>query len=334
MQKYFYLIVLGVLLSHPVSAQYTIHVLNPWASDTCAGHADSLRMLGNNTVGYYPGSSLTPEGGNWFFYVYPTDALSFQFVDWCGPQAYQGSVSYHYSINLDSTLMKFPVGTNEIWIVIPDTSQKPIISNQPPAGNKVVYFLSPWDIGAPTIQFNGNSSIKMKMDTSIALCGWFKYYYYGKTDSAQVKFTTRLIAPYFQASESAKEITSICRQRWQIPTRFGSCRSVTPQASRQSRRSIPAYRPLVNGRSCWELRFETSTARNTRILTLAEPNRLVTGRTTITAPNQGHSKRHARPRRQTDAQPNEPMPGGQFQLVQDRYPRYCQWSGLYQCNVL
>jgi fibro-slime domain-containing protein len=199
MQKYFYLIVLSVLLGHPVSAQYTIHVLNPWASDTCAGHADSLRMLGNNTVGYYPGSSLTPEGANWFFYVYQTRTLSFQFVDWCGPQAYQGSVSYRYSINLDSTLMNLPAGTNEIWIVIPDTSQKPIISAQPPAGNKVVYFLSPWDIGAPLVQFKGMSSIKMKMDTSIALCGWFKYYYYGKTDSAQVKFTNSLDSTVFSS---------------------------------------------------------------------------------------------------------------------------------------
>ena len=195
------MIVLGLLLGQSAFAQYTVHVLNPWISDTCSGHKDSLRMLGNNEVGYYPGTELTPEGGNWFFYIYKTRAgLSFKFVDWCGPQPYQDTVSYRYSINLDSTLMRFPVGTNEIWIVIPGMFTPPIITNQPPAGNKVVYFLSPWEIGAPSVQFKGMSPVKMKMDTSIALCGWFKYYYYGKIDSAQVKFINSLDSAVYSSA--------------------------------------------------------------------------------------------------------------------------------------
>jgi fibro-slime domain len=192
MLKFIYMVILGLLLGQSVVAQYTVHVLNPYVADTCAWHRDSLRMGGNGVVGYYPGSSMKPEGGNWFYYTYQTRALSFTITNWCNASIYQGYVTYRYTINLDSTLMKFPVGTTEIWIVIPDTTQLPIISNQPPAGNKVVYFLSPWDIGAPSIQFRSMAPVKMKMDTSIALCGWFKYYYYGKTDSAQVKFINSL----------------------------------------------------------------------------------------------------------------------------------------------
>ena len=192
MPRFLCVLCLIILLGRSASAQFTVHVLNPWSTDTCAWHRDSLRMGGNNFVGYYPGSGMRPEGGNWFFYTYQTRALSFQIVNWCGPSDWQGRVVYRYTINLDSTLMKFPSGTNEIWIVVQDTTKLPIISAGPPPGNKVVYFLSPWDIGAPLVQFDGLASIKMKMDTSIALCGWFKYYYYGKPVNARAKFMNSL----------------------------------------------------------------------------------------------------------------------------------------------
>jgi fibro-slime domain-containing protein len=200
MLKFIYMVVLGLLLGQSVVAQYTVHVLNPYVADTCAWHRDSLRMGGNGVVGYYPGSSMKPEGGNWFYYTYQTRALSFTITNWCNASIYQGYVTYRYTISLDSALMKFPIGTTEIWISIPDTTKLPIITAQPPAGNKVVYFLSPWDIGAPSVQFRGMAPVKMKMDTSIALCGWFKYYYYGKTDSAQVKFINSLDSTVYSSA--------------------------------------------------------------------------------------------------------------------------------------
>ncbi|MGB7568055.1 MAG: fibro-slime domain-containing protein, partial [Chitinivibrionales bacterium] len=200
MPKFFKIIPLTLFLYGSVFAQYTVHVLNPWSGDTCEWRRDSLRMSGNNTVGYYPGSEMTSQGGSWFFYTYQTDPVSFTLVNWCGPQVYQGWTTYRYTINLDSALMKLPKGTTEIWIIIPDTTQLPIITSQPPAGNKVVYFLSPWDIGAPSIQFRSMAPVKMKMDTSIALCGWFKYYYYGPTDSAQVKFMNSLDSTVYSSA--------------------------------------------------------------------------------------------------------------------------------------
>ena len=67
MPRFLCVLCLIILLGRSASAQFTVHVLNPWSTDTCAWHRDSLRMGGNNFVGYYPGSGMRPEGGNWFF---------------------------------------------------------------------------------------------------------------------------------------------------------------------------------------------------------------------------------------------------------------------------
>ena len=91
--------------------------------------------------------------------------------------------------------MRFPTDTitNEFWIVITNTAQPPVIMDHPPAGYKVICFLSPWDVGRSLIQFKGAKGIRnMKMDTSLAMCGWFKGFYFGATDSAKVKFVNSL----------------------------------------------------------------------------------------------------------------------------------------------
>jgi fibro-slime domain-containing protein len=209
-------------------------------------------MGGNNVVGYYPGSGMRPEGGNWFFYTYQTRALSFQIVNWCGPSDWQGRVVFRYTINLDSTLMKFPSGTNELWIVIPDTTQLPLITNRPPAGNKVVYFLSPWDIGAPLVQFDGLASIKMKMDTSIALCGWFKYYYYGKPADARAKFINSLDSTVYSSAGTGNgnfiDLSGVLASSdtaWVLPVPLPNG---PPSVSRQyPNQSAPCQRSLLLG---------------------------------------------------------------------------------------
>ena len=252
MPRFLCAVFLTIALGHSAFAQYTAHVLNPWSADTCAWHRDSLRMGGNNVVGYYPGSSMMPEGGNWFFYTYQTRSISFQIVSWCGPDVWRDRVVYRYTINLDSTLMKFPSGTNEIWIVITDTTQLPRITSQPPAGNKVVYFLSPWDIGAPLVQFDGLASIKMKMDTSIALCGWFKYYYYGKPANARAKFINSLdsivyssVGPGNGNFIDLSAVLASSDTAWVLPVPYPNG---APSVSRQyPNQSAPCQRSLLLG---------------------------------------------------------------------------------------
>ena len=203
MSRFFYLLLVTIAINQSVSAQVTIHVLNPWRTDTCAWHRDSLRMVGNNYVGYYPGSSMAPEGADWFFYSYSDLTVPFKLTDWCGPNSYDGLVTYRYTLHLDSILMKLPSGTKNIWIVISDTTKLPTITSTPPTGSnfKVIYFLNPWDIGGALIQYSGLSSMpKMAMDTSSARCGWFIGYC--AIDTPKVKFLNSLDSSVFSSNGS------------------------------------------------------------------------------------------------------------------------------------
>src|SRR5271157_2601099 len=138
MPKYFKIIALALFLCGSVFADFTIHVYNPWANDTSAARRDSLRMVGNSDVGYYPGSSMQSEGGGWFYYTYTavlkTDWTDFNLVDWVGPASWQGYVSYSHTFRIDSLFAQFPASTNEIWIVVNDTSQPPQVYDVPPHG--------------------------------------------------------------------------------------------------------------------------------------------------------------------------------------------------------
>jgi len=87
----------------------------------------------------------------------------------------------------------------------------------------------------------GMAPVKMKMDTSIALCGWFKYYYYGKTDSAQVKFINSLDSTvYSSAGIGPGNFIDLSRGPQKTPTRSGSCRASLPNGP-----SLPTA-PLVS----------------------------------------------------------------------------------------
>jgi len=134
----------GVLLVECSFADFTIHVLNPWENDTSALRRDSLRMVGNNEVGYYPGTSMTPEGGGWFYYTYKThlktDSLNFIIADWIGPGSWRGYVTYSKAFRIDSLFAPFPASVNELWIAIPDTNQQPQIYDHFPGTTKIHSF--------------------------------------------------------------------------------------------------------------------------------------------------------------------------------------------------
>ncbi|MBN2036713.1 MAG: fibro-slime domain-containing protein [Chitinispirillaceae bacterium] len=194
-----YSLILALFLFQTAFSQVTVHVLNPWRNNTCDWHRDSLRMSGNNIVGYYPGSGMAPEGGSWFYYVYPQSNVNFMLVNWCGPDVWQERVEYRFTFNLDSILNTFSVRPNEIWVTIPDTTGPPIITDRPPLGCKWIYFLNPWPIGAPLVMIEGFGSPKMRMDTSITRCGWFKFPFYGDPATARVKFMNSLDSTIFSS---------------------------------------------------------------------------------------------------------------------------------------
>jgi hypothetical protein len=137
MHSFFKLLFWGVLFGQCSFADFTIHVLNPWENDTSALLRDSLRMAGNNEVGYYPGTTMIPEGNGWFYYTYKTETVSFEIVDWIGPAEFQGRVVYPKAFRLDSLFALFPATTNELWIATNDTSDPPVITDYPPGTTRL-----------------------------------------------------------------------------------------------------------------------------------------------------------------------------------------------------
>jgi fibro-slime domain-containing protein len=125
---------------------------------------------------------MTPEGGNWFYFVYASRTNSFALVTYCGPATWQGWVSYKngYNFNIDSLLMRFPTGTNELWITIGDSTQPPQFYDKP-LTSKVIYIFNPWPNNSSQISIDNRPPMKMQARTDI--CGWYTCYYVGPVDS-------------------------------------------------------------------------------------------------------------------------------------------------------
>lgn len=180
-----------LLFCEGIYGQVTVHILNPWRNDTCAGHRDTLLLQGDPAAGlnWSPGVAMPSEGGGWFNYAFDKPGYFVaRIASYCGPETWRGWVEYELSFNLDTIFGKYSEGTRDIWIAIADSTLPMVITDQPPVGAKFIYFLSAWSIGAPRIIINGYGSPKMSMDTSISRCGWFKYPYLGSLDSVHVKF--------------------------------------------------------------------------------------------------------------------------------------------------
>ena len=183
MTKLFYAALFSFLFCQTAFADFTIHILSPWANDTSALLADSLRMSGNSEAGYYPGASMYPEGGGWFYYTYTTlvktDDVYMNIVDWIGPGAWQGGVSWSRTLHSDSLFAPFPATTNELWIDLSDTLHPKIYAVPP--HSKVIYFFNPWPDNSSQIAIDNRPPMKMQMRTDI--CGWYTCYFVGPPDS-------------------------------------------------------------------------------------------------------------------------------------------------------
>lgn len=177
-----------VAICHSINAQLTIHVLSPWRDDNAEERRENLRVQGNEAVGYYPGTDMTSEGNGWFYYTYdplPQHSPVMQFVNWIGPQLHVGRVEYSYKFSIDSMLALYP--TNELWIVILDTLQPPVIYDVPP-NSKVIKLFNPWPDNSPQMIIGNNAPLRMQHDDEH--CGWYIYYYAGSLDRlTQLKFT-------------------------------------------------------------------------------------------------------------------------------------------------
>jgi fibro-slime domain-containing protein len=151
-------------------------------------------MEGNTEVGLYPGSSMTPEGGGWFYFTYKTlnklalgQFPNFNLVDWIGPSVWQGYVSYSRAFRIDSLFAPFPSLTNELWIAITDTNVPAQVYDRPPEA-KVLYLLNPWPNNSPQMIIGDGKPLQMR--SRLDICGWYAWFFMGTSDSLwNVKFT-------------------------------------------------------------------------------------------------------------------------------------------------
>jgi fibro-slime domain-containing protein len=197
-------ILLILLLSSVVSAEFTIHILNPWADDAVADRRDSLRMLGNAHVGYYPGTLMKNEGNGWFYYVYPdsmrksSSNIQFSLVTWIGDtsksfnqrQLYGGVIGSGTGkvFYIDSLFAKVSTGVDEIWIELNSNSTKPPVVRATPVKSKVVNIFNPWPATSPKMIVGKNAAVQMRIRED--LCGWYRYYFVGPVENLDgVTFT-------------------------------------------------------------------------------------------------------------------------------------------------
>lgn len=186
-----------LLLSSVVSAEFTIHILNPWADDAVADRRDSLRMLGNAHVGYYPGTLMKNEGNGWFYYVYPdsmrksSSNIQFSLVTWIGDtsksynqrQLYGGVIGSGTGkvFYIDSLFAKVGPGVDEIWIELNSNSTKPPIVRDAPVKSKVINIFNPWPATSPKMIVGKNAAVQMRIRED--LCGWYRYYFVGPVEN-------------------------------------------------------------------------------------------------------------------------------------------------------
>lgn len=185
----------GVTLSLQAAPEgIIVHLLHPWADDTArAQHAPYIQ---SSESGWYPGTVMSSEGGNWYTYVFETstrltnDRFSFaSFIplpnnDYNAQSNMQPAPQMIFSTIFANQLPD----VREVWIVPHGLTNPPDLLFSPPSGGKIISFLNPWDLGAPRLEFEHAGISYMKRDKRENRCGWFSFSYYGKTDALGIRF--------------------------------------------------------------------------------------------------------------------------------------------------
>jgi fibro-slime domain-containing protein len=201
----FWRFLIVILVIQNCFAEITVHILNPWRNDTCAGHRDSLLLQGDPVSGlnWSPGKALPYEGGGWFFYVFPkAQYFVSRLATFCGPETWRGWAEYNLNFLLDTFLLRFPASTKEIWIMIPDINLPAEVFDCPPGG-KLIFLFNPWPDNSPRMSI-GQWPIK-QMHPRPGYCGWYSGIYVGPIENlSNVCFTD-----YFHTQQySANGLTS------------------------------------------------------------------------------------------------------------------------------
>jgi fibro-slime domain-containing protein len=170
----------------------TIHILNPWAKDSA--RANSPVYIQSSESGWYPGTQMTLDGGNWLTYTFknttPTTNDRFQLM------------SAYPTIN--DNRLNYPTGTSQlvfkdlfaghesatdIWLLVTDPSKAPQIQfTSPPY--KVFRFFKPWEMGGSYMEIKNGGSFRLKGLGDY--CGWLTLKQFTDSTRFLVKFRNSL----------------------------------------------------------------------------------------------------------------------------------------------
>ena len=180
----------------------TIHILHPWADDP-ARVVYPPYVISAET-GWYPGTPMNAEGGDWYTYTFvklnrtTNDRMEFasyipsQYNRYGDPAQFPSGQQLVFK----TVFAGQSADINEVWI-IPSATGAPKLLFSPPPGGKVIFFLNPWNLGAPRIRVGGYGIAAMQPDRRSDRCSWFFYHYYGPADSLAVSFMNSLDSTWY-----------------------------------------------------------------------------------------------------------------------------------------
>lgn len=166
-----------------IIAQTTIHIYNPWSNDSAR---TNLYVRGAEP-GYYPGTLLIQEPGNWYSYTFNTTTIeskdSINIVSVIPTQYDQYSAPLAYNVAPLNTIFTDHETATEAWIKVSANGAQ-TFSFDPPPG-KMICFYNPWDLGAPLLRYN-NISLRMRWNPN--RCGWYSYTFPSEIKDINIKF--------------------------------------------------------------------------------------------------------------------------------------------------
>ena len=198
---------LSFLVINIVSLAYSqsgviIHVIHPWADDP--GRAMYPPYVISSETGWYPGTPMSAEGGDWYTYRFSqltrTTNDRVEFASYIPTSFNRYDDPENYPTANQFVLLTIFQGTNkninEVWIIPSATGSAQFLFSPPPGG-KVISFLNPWELGAPRIHVENMGIASMRGNRQSDRCGWFSYSYFGDVDSLQLRFMNSMDSLYY-----------------------------------------------------------------------------------------------------------------------------------------
>jgi fibro-slime domain-containing protein len=188
-----------------IQGAFTIYLLDPWAKDP--SRDSSLTYIESGEPGWYPGSLMTNDYGNWLMYTFRSatttsnDRIEFMNVIPSTNDQYDKKAYYRGGPSqlLIKNIFAGHENATEVWITVTDTTKPPQIQFESPPC-KVIRFFKPWDFGGAYIEIKGVGSFRMRGLGDY--CGWLTNKYENASKNISVRFMNTVDSTYYGAKGS------------------------------------------------------------------------------------------------------------------------------------